>query len=68
MIKKIVIKNRSLSQLGVMLEPWTNREDADPEQEIVIEANFSEEDLIIEFFDENFISIWSPPKAKISRS
>ena len=65
MIRKIIIRNKSILELGVMLEPWTDRDDVSPGGQIVIEANFSDNDLIIDFGDDNFLSIWSPPESTI---
>ncbi len=65
MIKKIIIRNKSKSELGVMLEPWTDREDIDPNGQLTVEAEFSEDELIIDVGDDNFLSIWSPPGSTI---
>ena len=68
MIKKIVIRNKSTAELGVMLEPWTDREDIGPEGQIMIEGEFSDGEIIIDLFDENFISVWSPPGSTVRAS
>jgi hypothetical protein len=65
MIKRIIIRNKSKSELGVMLEPWTDREDIDPNGQLTVEAEFSEDELIIDVGDDNFLSIWSPPRSTI---
>ena len=44
-----------------MLEPWTDREDVAPGGAVVVEGSFSDEELIIDYFDECFVSIWGPP-------
>ena len=65
MVRRIIIRNKSRSELGVMLEPWTNREDLEPKGQLIIEADFSDDDLIIDFGDDSFLSIWSPPGSTI---
>jgi hypothetical protein len=65
MIKRIVVRNASKLELGVMLEPWTDREDIEPEGEIVISGDFSDSELVIDIGDDNFVSVWSPPGSSI---
>lgn len=67
-LKKVVIRNMSGLELGVMLEPWTDREDVAPGGQIVVEGEFSDGDIVIDIGDENFISIWSPPGSSIFTS
>jgi hypothetical protein len=44
-----------------MLEPWTDREDAAPGESLFVEGKFSEGEVTIDYFDENFLSVWCPP-------
>jgi ribosomal protein L14E/L6E/L27E len=57
-----------MRELGIMLEPWTDREDIKPGTVIVIEGRFSDEELTIDIGDENFVSIWSPPGSTFNNS
>ena len=68
MLRKIVIRNKSMEELGVMLEPWTDREDIKPGNEIVIEGKFADNELVIDIGDDSFISIWSPPGSTFHNS
>jgi hypothetical protein len=61
MVRRITIKNKSSVELGIMLEPWTDREDIKPGGAVVVEGEFSDEELTIDFGDDAFISIWCPP-------
>jgi hypothetical protein len=63
MLKRIIIRNKSKDELGVMLEPWTVRDDAAPGCSILLEGDFNDEELVIDVGDDTFLSIWSPPKA-----
>jgi hypothetical protein len=66
MLKRMIIRNVSNAELGVMLEPWTDREDVPPGANLILEANFDDdEEIIIDFADDHFLSIWSPPGSKI---
>ncbi|TFZ57597.1 MULTISPECIES: hypothetical protein [Methylobacteriaceae] len=68
-MRRLVIRNVSSVELGLMLEPWTDREDLKPGGEITIEGNFSDDDeLILDFCDKNFISIWTPPDSTFSET
>ena len=67
MMKKIFIRNKSTSELGVMLEPWTSREDIDPGQAIEVTGDFSDKELVVDVGDENFISVWAPPGSTIKK-
>lgn len=60
-MQRIVIRNTSNSELEVMLEPWTDREDVQAGAQVTVEGEFSDDELIIDFGDENFLSIWCPP-------
>ena len=66
MTKRIVIRNKSRGDLGVMLEPWTDREDVGPDGTIMIDGEFVEDEIIIDVDDSTFLSVWVPPGAKIS--
>jgi hypothetical protein len=59
-MRRIVICNRSEAELGVRLEPWTDREDAAPGESIVVEGKFSDDEIGIDFFGDSFLSIWCP--------
>jgi hypothetical protein len=67
MLRKIVVRNKSSSELGIMLEPWTNREDVEPGSTIEVVGDFVDEEVIIDVGNENFISIWSPPRSIIRK-
>jgi hypothetical protein len=64
-MKRLIIRNKSGMELGVMLEPSTEREDVDDGHLLIIEGEFVDDDLIIDIGDENFVSVWSPPAASI---
>jgi hypothetical protein len=64
-MKKLVIRNKSNAELSVMLEPWTPREDVEPGGTIEIIGDFSDEELIVDIGDDNFVSVWSPPASAI---
>jgi hypothetical protein len=66
MIKRVIIRNNTNTELGVMVEPWTQEESAAPGGAIVIEAHFSDQDLIIDVGDETFLSVWAPPEYRIT--
>lgn len=68
MIYRIVIRNKSSSELGVMLEPWTDREDVPAGMQVVINGEFSDNEILIDVSDDNFVSIWSPPGSTVSLS
>ena len=63
MIKRVIIRNKTGAELGLMLEPLTEREDIGAGKSLAIEGVFEDGDLVIDVGEENFISIWSPPGA-----
>lgn len=65
MLKRIVIRNKSKEELGIMLEPWTDREDVASGLSLILEVDFSDEELVIDVGDDTFLSIWSPPGTKM---
>lgn len=64
-MKRIVIRNTSTAELGIMLEPWTDRENIEPGGTVALEGNFDDEEVTIDFGDESFLSIWCPPGCKL---
>ena len=66
-MQRIVIRNTSREELGVMLEPWTDREDVEAGASINIVGDFADGEITIDFGDEHFLSIWCPPGSKLSR-
>lgn len=64
-MRKLTIRNLTGMELGLMLEPSTEREDAEAGASIVIEGSFVDDELIIDIGDENFVSVWSPPGATV---
>jgi hypothetical protein len=64
-MKRLIIRNKSGMELGVMLEPSTEREDVDSGHALIIEGEFIDDELIIDIGDENFVSVWSPPAASM---
>ncbi|CAA9386264.1 MAG: hypothetical protein AVDCRST_MAG93-9473 [uncultured Chloroflexia bacterium] len=60
-MRRLVIKNASSTELGVMLEPWCDREDVAAGGQVTIEGDFSDEELVIDFGNESFLSVWTPP-------
>ena len=67
-MRRIVIRNTSSAELGVMLEPWTDREDVEAGATVNIEGDFADDEITIDFGDENFLSVWCPPGCKFSRT
>jgi hypothetical protein len=67
MIKKIVIRNKSSSELGVMLEPWTTKDDIGAGNILEIAGNFVDDEIVIDVFSDNFVSVWSPPGSTITK-
>ena len=66
-MRRIVIRNQSQAELGVMLEPWTDREDIEPGGQLVVEGELSDDDIVIDHFDDHFISIWCPPGSTLRK-
>lgn len=66
MVSKIIIRNRSGRELSLMLEPWTDQDTVADGNESAVEGDFTdEEEIIIDIYEDNFLSIWSPPASKI---
>lgn len=66
MLKKIIIRNKSGRQFGLMLEPWADQADIQEGAEVAIEGDFSsEEEVIIDVHEDGFLSIWVPPDSNI---
>ncbi len=66
-MRRILIRNMSSCELGVMLEPWTDREDVEAGGTISIEGGFADEEITIDFADDSFLSIWCPPFSKLHK-
>ena len=66
-MRRLVIKNASSTELGVMLEPWCDREDVETGGQVMIEGDFAEEELVIDFHDESFLSVWTPGGCKLRK-
>lgn len=67
MVRKVIIRNKSGCKLGLMLEPWTDRGEVEDCSEVAVEGDFAdEEEIIIDVYDGNFLSIWVPPASKIT--
>ncbi len=66
-MRRVVIRNTSSAELGVMLEPWTDREDVEAGGQLTVEGDFSDDEIIIDFGDDSFLSIWCPPGCKLRR-
>jgi len=64
----MVIKNTSRDELGVMLEPWCDREDLAVGEQVTIEGYFADDELVIDFGNESFLSIWTPPGCKLRKN
>ena len=62
---KFVIENHASAELGVMLEPWCDREDVPPGGKAQIEFEPSEDAIQIDFHDDTFLSLWVPPGATL---
>ena len=60
-MRRLVIRNTSDAELGVMLEPWTDREDVEAGSRAVVEGDFTDDEVIIDFGAESFLSVWCPP-------
>ncbi|MDQ3079536.1 MAG: hypothetical protein M3R03_06005 [Pseudomonadota bacterium] len=67
-MRRIVIRKTSSADLGVMLEPWTDREDVEVGATVNIEGDFADGEITVDFGDENFLSVWCPPGCKFSRA
>ena len=57
----------SNAELGVMLEPWTDREHVEVAGRLTVKGEFSDDEIIIDFGDDRFLSIWCPPDCKLRR-
>jgi hypothetical protein len=66
-MRRLVIRNASTTELGVMLEPWTDREDVEAGARVVVEGEFADDEVIIDFGDESFLSVWCPPGCKLRK-
>ena len=66
-MRRIVIRNQSSVELGVMLEPSTEREDVEAGGTLTLTGDFAEDEIMIDFADENFLSIWSPTRCIMSK-
>ena len=67
-MRRLVIKNASSTELGVMLEPWCDREDVEAGGQVTIVGDFADEELIIDFGDECFLSVWTPPGCTLRKN
>lgn len=68
MLKRLLFRNMSGVELRIMLEPWTTTEDASPGNSITLEAKFVEDELVIDIYEGNFLSVWSPPESDLKIS
>lgn len=59
-MRRLVIRNTSDAELGVVLEPWTDREDVEAGGQVTLKGEFADNELVIDFGNENFLSIWCP--------
>jgi hypothetical protein len=67
MVRRIIIRNKSGRELSLMLEPWTDQSTVGSGTEAIVEGDFTgEEEITIDVYEDNFLSIWSPPASKIS--
>jgi hypothetical protein len=66
-MRRLIIRNVTGAELGVMVEPWTGQEDVSPGGSIVIEGSFGDEDLIIDIAEDTFVSVWGPADYKITK-
>jgi len=55
-------------ELGVMLEPWTDREDIEAGGHVVVEGDFGNDEITIDFGDDSFLSIWCPAGSKLRKT
>lgn len=67
-MRRLIIRNTSDTDLGVMLEPWTDREDVEPGGQVTLEGEFGDDELVLDFGGDSFISIWSPPGCKLRKT
>lgn len=67
-MRRLVIRNASDAELGVMLEPWTDREDVQAGGQVTLEGEFADDEVIIDFGNENFLSVWCPPGCRLQRA
>jgi hypothetical protein len=63
MIVNIPIENKSESTLRIMLEPWARVFDINPSEIITLSGLL--ENFSIEYWNDNFISIWSDSELKV---
>jgi hypothetical protein len=66
-MRRLVIRNTSDVELGVMLEPWTDRHDVEAGGQVTIEGEFEDDELIIDVGSENFLSVWCPPGCQLRK-
>lgn len=66
-MRRVVIRNTSRAELGVMLEPWTDRENVKPGGSVAVEGDFSDDEITIDHGEDNFLSIWCPPGCKLRK-
>ena len=67
-MRRVIIRNKSGAELGVMLEPSTDREDIEADGQLIVEGDLSDNGLIIDFGDDSFLSIWCPPGCTLRRA
>ncbi|MGN7127656.1 hypothetical protein [Methylorubrum thiocyanatum] len=60
-MKRFKIDNKSKVELGLMLEPIGDRANLKPGEAIFVEGDFSEDEIVLDFHDQNFLSIWCIP-------
>lgn len=66
-MRRLIINNQSSAELGIMLEPWCDREDVEAGGRVTIEGDFADDELMIDFGAENFVSVWTPPGCKLRK-
>ena len=63
---KIPIRNKSDQSLGIMIEPWTDTVEIAPGQEAEVTCKIGADDeIVLDFGSENFLSLWVPPGTTI---
>ena len=50
-----------------MLEPWTTKDDIGAGNILEIAGNFVDDEIVIDVFSDNFVSVWSPPGSTITK-
>jgi hypothetical protein len=66
-MRRFFIRNTSGTELGVMLEPWTDREDVEVGGRVLIEGEFADK-VIVEFGEESFLSVLCPPGCTLRKA